>query len=144
MFLTISGTSKENSLLKHGARVIVCFVICTGQEPQCLLCRLKSKKNLLLRFDVFFAWLGQLVNLHLTVLSIPDFLLQSNMVMIILYDITLQTFKHNTCVYKHMHHPFPMLTSRGSPYPCPHLPEVTGKIDSPVSCGDGKGPLPQV
>ena len=39
-------------------------------------------ENLLLRFDIFFARLGQLVSLHSAVLRSPDFLLQCNVVLI--------------------------------------------------------------
>lgn len=82
VFLTISGTLKQNSLLKHGAWIIVCFVIYAGQGPQPLLFRQTGVQNLLLQFDIFFAWLGQLVTLHFAILRSPDFLLQSNVVLI--------------------------------------------------------------
>lgn len=67
-----------------------------GRGPN--LCSLSRQEyeNLFLQFDVFFEWLVQLVNLHFAVLRSPDFLLQSNVVLI----TALLKPRHSTCVLR--------------------------------------------
>lgn len=105
-----------------------------GRGPN--LCSLgrQEYENLLLQFDIFFAWLAQLVNLHFAVLRSPDFLLQSNVVLI----TVLLTSRHSTCVLLAV--PpliFHVNTNNLLTLPSSSLPAVVGEIENPRSCSEG-------
>lgn len=99
--LTISGTFKQDSAetraLDH------CEVRDQAQAglPASALQETKAP-SLLLQFDIFCAWLGQLVTPHFTVLGIPDFPLQNNVVLI----TALLDSRHGTVFYQQCHSKF--------------------------------------
>lgn len=105
-----------------------------GRGPN--LCSLgrQEYENLLLQFDIFFAWLVQLVNLHFAVLRSPDFLLQSNVVLI----TALVKSRHSTCVLLAV---LPLIfhvnRSNLLTLPSSSLPAMVEEFENPRGCSVG-------
>lgn len=104
-----------------------------GRGPN--LCSLgrQEYENLLLQFDIFFAWLAQLVNLHSAVLRSPDFLLQSNVVLI----TALLTSRHSTCVLlAALPLIFHVNMNNLLTLPSSSLPAMVGETENPRGCSE--------